>query len=255
MNRLLLNLAALLVCGVCCLAMPQKDPFGRVVGGVATTIEDHPYQVSIQYTSGSHFCGGSLIDEETVVTAAHCLQGTAANEIQIRLGSANRKSGGELVSVRALTYHAGYNSKLMINDVALIKLSTPVRLTATIRPIALAEVTPPSGTPAVTSGWGTTCFLFCSSVDNLLEVEVDLLQVNECAQYNYSAGSILETMVCGYSEGKDACQGDSGGPLVANSQLVGIVSWGNGCAKSGYPGVYADVASLRSWIVATSSTL
>ncbi|XP_017056595.1 trypsin [Drosophila ficusphila] len=258
MNRLLLSVVALVALVSCAQGHPDIDfPFGRIVNGEAVEIESHPYQVSIQTTKGSHFCGGSLISSDTVLTAAHCMQSYAASELQVRLGSTSRSSGGEVVTVRAFKYHEGYNSKLMVNDVAIMKLSTPVRQTSKIRAIELADSEAVSGTNAVVSGWGTTCFLFCSSPDNLLEVGVELLHYKDCAQdtYNYGSDSILETMVCATGEKKDACQGDSGGPLVANGKQVGVVSWGNGCAWTGYPGVYADVASLKKWIDETSASL
>ncbi|KAH8305470.1 hypothetical protein KR018_007903, partial [Drosophila ironensis] len=229
---------------------------GRIVNGEDVTIEEHPYQVSIQTTKGFHFCGGSLITSDTVLTAAHCMQSYTASEMQVRLGSTSKSDGGEVVTVKSFKYHEGYNSKLMVNDVAVIKLSTPVRLSAKIRTIELADETPASGTDAIVTGWGTTCFLLCSSPDTLMGVTVGLLQKEECASDNYSYGdSIQDTMVCAYSEKKDACQGDSGGPLVANSKQVGVVSWGSGCAWTGYPGVYADVASMKSWILKTAEEL
>lgn len=259
MNRLILCILGVLACGASLgSAFPDTDfPFGRIVNGEATTIEAHPYQVSIQTIKGSHFCGGSIINEDTVVTAAHCMQSYKAAQIQVRLGSTERNQGGEVVSVKSFKFHEGYNSQLMVNDVAVIKLSSPVRQSSTIRYVELADVTPDSGTPAVVTGWGTTCFLLCSSPNTLQQVEVDILQVKDCGSDSYSYGQdkILETMVCGYGEKKDACQGDSGGPLVANNKLVGVVSWGNGCAWSNYPGVYADVASLRTWIEATAAEL
>ncbi|EDW57975.1 trypsin [Drosophila virilis] len=258
MNRLIVSFVVVLACIAACQGLPDTEfPFGRIVNGEPTTIEAHPYQVSIQTTKGSHFCGGSLINSDTVVTAAHCMQSYKASEIQVRLGATERNEGGEVVSVKTFKFHEGYNSKLMINDVAVIKLSSPVRQTAKLRAIELAKVTPPSGTPAVVTGWGTTCFLFCSSPNTLQQVEVDLLSVTDCGSdtYSYGQDKILDTMVCAYTEKKDACQGDSGGPLVANGELVGIVSWGNGCAKTDYPGVYADVASLRQWIETTAAEL
>ncbi|KAH8353118.1 hypothetical protein KR084_009040, partial [Drosophila pseudotakahashii] len=229
---------------------------GKIVNGVDTTIEQHPYQVSIQTLSGSHFCGGSLIDSETVLTAAHCMQSYSASQLRIRLGSTNRNSGGELVTVRSFKYHEGYNSKQMTNDVAIIKLSAPVVQTSLIRAIELASSDPASGEKAVVSGWGTTCYLWCSSPSTLLEVEVDIVSQADCASSTYKYGtSILDSMVCAYGVSKDACQGDSGGPLVSGGKLVGVVSWGSGCAKDGYPGVYASVAQLKKWIDENTASL
>ncbi|EDW78197.1 uncharacterized protein Dwil_GK24139 [Drosophila willistoni] len=256
MNRLLFGVVALIACTMCNASPDLEFPFGRIVNGKNATIEDHPYQVSIQTIRGSHFCGGSLIDSQTVVTAAHCMQSYKSSEMQIRLGSTYRNEGGEVVSVGSFKYHENYNSSEMTNDVAVIRLSSPVRQTAKIRAIELADETPASGTPAVVSGWGTTCFLLCSSPNYLLDVEVSLLQHPDCGSDTYNYGdSIKPTMVCARGESADACQGDSGGPLVADSKLVGVVSWGSGCAWTNYPGVYAEVASLKSWILNTAEEL
>ncbi|EDW78198.1 uncharacterized protein Dwil_GK24137 [Drosophila willistoni] len=257
MNRLNFVVVLIALVGLCKGSPDLEFPFGRIVNGVETSIEAHPYQVSVQTIQGSHFCGGSLINSNTVVTAAHCMQRYTSSQMQVRLGSTLRNEGGEVVSVKNFKFHENYNKTLMINDVAVIKLSSPVRQTSRVRIIDLAEVTPSSGTPAVVTGWGTTCYLFCSSPNTLLEVELQLLTEEDCAAdtFKYGEAKILPTMVCAKAEKKDACQGDSGGPLVANNQLVGVVSWGNGCARNNYPGVYADVASLRQWILATAEEL
>lgn len=202
MNRVLLSVVALVAFSACGQAHPDVDfPFGRIVNGEAAVIESYPYQVSIQTSKGSHFCGGTLIDEVTVVTAAHCMQSYEVQELRVRLGSTSRSEGGELVSVRAFKFHEGYNSKLMVNDVAIIKLSTPVRQTSKIRAIELATVTPASGTEAVVSGWGTTCFLFCSSPNTLMSVAVELLQKKDCESEKFNYGEqIQDTMVCATGE-------------------------------------------------------
>ena len=230
---------------------------GRIVNGELTTIEAHPYQVSLQTISGSHFCGGSIISEDIIVTAAHCMQSYTASQFKVRLGSTEYKSGGELVAVKAFKFHEGYNSKTMVNDVAVIKLASSVKESAKIKFVKLAEKTPATGTHAVVTGWGTKCYLTCISLPNTLqEVYVDIVDQKACASSEYKYGSeIKDTMVCAYATNKDACQGDSGGPLVANNELVGVVSWGYGCAKTGYPGVYADVPSVRSWIEKTAAAL
>ncbi|XP_017469616.1 PREDICTED: trypsin-like [Rhagoletis zephyria] len=224
---------------------------GRIVGGVATTIEDHPYQVSISTKLGGHFCGGSLLNENIVVTAAHCLQSFKATNMRIRAGSTNNKKGGELIKVAALKYHPDYNPATIENDVGILKLATPLQQTASIRFIELAEKTPPTGTPAIVTGWGTKCFAYCLIPPTALQaVELAIVQSEDCASSTYKYGDVIkESMVCAYALKKDSCQGDSGGPLVAEGKLVGIVSWGYACAKKGYPGVYSDVASLRDWIL------
>ncbi|XP_013113228.2 trypsin [Stomoxys calcitrans] len=254
----MLRFAVVFALACCALAGTVTDEFyGRIVNGKDTTIEKHPYQVSLQTYSGSHFCGGSIISEDIIVTAAHCMQSYTASQIRVRLGSTEYNKGGELVAVKAFRYHEGYNSKTKVNDIAVIKLATPVKESSRIRYIAMATRTPPTGTHAVVTGWGTKCFLTCVSLPKTLqEVEVDIVDEKACASSEYKYGSqIKETMVCAYAVDKDACQGDSGGPLVAEGKLVGVVSWGNGCAKSGYPGVYADVPSLHLWVERTAEVL
>ncbi|XP_023295403.2 trypsin-like [Lucilia cuprina] len=237
-------------------AIPN-DLDGRIVNGVDTTIQAHPYQVSLQTNNGFHFCGGSIISEDIVVTAAHCMQSYKAYQFKVRLGSTEYDNGGELVAVKSFKYHEGYNPETMVNDVAVIKLATPVRESSKVRYIKLAEKTPATGTTAVVTGWGSKCFLFCQTAPKVLqEVEVDIVDEKACASSEYKYGDqIKETMLCAYAVKKDACQGDSGGPLVAKNQLVGVVSWGKGCAVAGYPGVYCDVATVRSWIEKTAKSL
>ncbi|XP_065369194.1 trypsin-like [Calliphora vicina] len=229
---------------------------GRIVNGVDTTIQAHPYQVSLQTNSGFHFCGGSIVSKDVIVTAAHCMQRYKASQFKVRLGSTEYSNGGELVAVKAFKYHELYNPDTMVYDVAVIKLATPVRESSNIRYVKLAESTPATGTTAVVTGWGSLCS-GCSGAPKILQkVEVDIIDAELCASKKYKYGDeIKETMVCAFAVKKDACQGDSGGPLVAENQLMGVVSWGRGCARAGYPGVYCDVATVRSWIEETAEIL
>uniref|UniRef100_A0A1I8PGP6 Peptidase S1 domain-containing protein n=1 Tax=Stomoxys calcitrans TaxID=35570 RepID=A0A1I8PGP6_STOCA len=249
----------LLILGVVNTAVAEFFPNGLdggIVNGVNTTIQKHPYQVSLQTNDGRHFCGGSIISEDIIVTAAHCMQRYSASEFKVRLGSTNNEVGGELVSVKSFRNHEKYDRDTKVNDVALVKMATPVRESSKVRYVKLAKKTPVTGTTAVVTGWGTTCFLACDVTTTLQEVEVDIIDYKTCASSEYSYGSlILETMVCAYAVEKDACQGDSGGPLVVGDELVGVVSWGHGCAEPGYPGVYADVAALRKWIEKASKEM
>lgn len=228
--------------------LPQLN--GRIVEGVATSITSFPWQISLQ-RSGRHFCGGSIHTNQIIVTAAHCLQHvTTTSVLKVRAGSSFWISGGVLIGVAAFKYHEQYNEITMVNDIAIIRLSTTLSFSSTIRPISLASVAPPNGAAAAVSGWGTTQFGSSTSPTQLKYVDMKILSRRQCASSVYGYGSeIGESMICTYSVGKDSCQGDSGGPLVSGGVLVGVVSWGIKCASPEYPGVYADVADLHTWVI------
>ncbi|KAH8418586.1 hypothetical protein KR222_003026, partial [Zaprionus bogoriensis] len=231
--------------------LPQLD--GRIVGGTATTISSFPWQISLQ-RSGSHSCGGSIYSANIIVTAAHCLQSVSASSLQVRAGSSYWSSGGVVSSVAAFRNHEGYNANTMVNDIAVIRLSSSLSFSSSIKSIGLASSAPSNGASASVSGWGTQSYGSSSIPSQLQYVNVNIVSQSVCASSAYSYGSeIRSTMICAAASGKDACQGDSGGPLVSGGVLVGVVSWGYGCAYSNYPGVYADVAVLRSWVVSAAS--
>ncbi|XP_016979465.1 trypsin beta [Drosophila rhopaloa] len=227
--------------------LPQLD--GRIVGGTATTITSFPWQISLQ-RSGSHSCGGSIYSANVIVTAAHCLQSVSASTLQIRAGSSYWSSGGTVLKVASFRNHEGYNANTMVNDIAIIKLSGSLGFSSSIKSIGLAGSNPANGAAASVSGWGTQSSGSSSIPSQLQYVNVNIVSQSVCASGAYSYGSqIRSSMICAASSGKDACQGDSGGPLVSGGVLVGVVSWGYGCALSNYPGVYASVADLRSWVI------
>ncbi|ALC40486.1 gammaTry [Drosophila busckii] len=225
--------------------LPQLD--GRIVGGTATTIGNYPYQISLQ-RNGGHSCGGSIYNSKIIVTAAHCLQGVSASSLRIRAGSSYWNSGGVLINVSSFKNHEGYNANTMVNDIAILRLSSALSFNANIKAIALAGSAPNNGVGAVVTGWGTLKSGGTMPAQ-LQEVRVNIIDQSKCASSSYGYGSqIKSTMICAAASGKDACQGDSGGPLAANNVLVGVVSWGIGCAEARYPGVYANVAELRGWV-------
>ncbi|KAL5284403.1 alphaTry.2 family protein [Megaselia abdita] len=221
----------------------------RIVGGQETTIEKYPYQVSFFKPNGSHFCGGSLINYKTVVTAAHCIQTIRdPSEIRVRLGSTNRFSGGIISEVFSIKEHEDYDFWTHQYDIAVITLSESVEYSESVQAIDFASVDPEIGSSAVVTGWGTLSEEGIQELpENLREVFVDIVSREYC-QEAYKKYDIDSSMICAASVGKDACQGDSGGPLVANGKLLGVVSWGIGCARPEYPGIYANVPELRQWI-------
>ncbi|XP_047000591.1 trypsin alpha-like [Schistocerca americana] len=220
---------------------------GRIVGGSAVSISQYPWQ--LYFTISSYWCGASIISSNWALSAAHCVKGASINSMQLRAGSSVRGSGGTVHSIANCHMHESYGDNDDY-DIAVLQVSNAFSFGPNVQAVALASSEPPAGTSATVSGWGAT-----SSGDNgasiLRAVTVQIVDRDACDR---SLGGITSRMICaGVSGGgKDACQGDSGGPLVSGSTQVGIVSFGIGCGLGNFPGVYANVANLRSWIRSTS---
>uniref|UniRef100_A0A673CP97 trypsin n=1 Tax=Sphaeramia orbicularis TaxID=375764 RepID=A0A673CP97_9TELE len=225
-------------------AAPLDD---KIVGGYECTPYTNQWQVSINI--GYHYCGGSLINDQWIVSAAHCWQ-NPYSQIAV-LGDHHiwvHEGTEQYMSVDAIYWHELYDYKTLDYDIMLMKLAHPVTVNEYVKPIALPKACPNPGDMCKVTGWGN---IYTDSVFNPFQlrcVEVPIVSHKDC-DVSYP-GQITERMLCaGYPEGgKDACQGDSGGPLVCNGVLQGIVSWGYGCAQPNYPGVYTKVCALLPWI-------
>ncbi|XP_068615769.1 trypsin-2-like isoform X2 [Brachionichthys hirsutus] len=222
-------------------AAPTDD---KIVGGYECTPHGIPWQVSINI--GYHFCGGSLINDQWIISAAHCWQKLIAvlgdHHLWVNEGTE------QYMSVDAIYWHESYDYQTLDYDVMLMKLAHPATINEYVKPVALPKACAEPGDMCTVSGWGN---VYTDEVFNPFElrcVRVPIMSNKDC-EGSYP-GMITDRMVCaGYLEGgKDACQGDSGGPLVCNDELQGIVSWGQGCAQPNYPGVYTKVCSLLPWI-------
>jgi len=223
----------------------------RIVGGSTAPAGAHPHIASLRRTTtSSHICGCSIISTRTVLTAAHCVDGST--NMAIRYNSLNHGSGGTLIASSKVTKHANYNSNTIDYDIATVQLASTLTLGQTnANTVPLATAEPTSGT-LTAAGWGTTSSGGSTLPAALLQVDVPVVSRTSC-QSSYGTSAITARMICAGQTGKDSCQGDSGGPLVnANKQLVGVVSWGRGCAAAGYPGVYTNVAVLRDWVLANT---
>ncbi|KAJ3659624.1 hypothetical protein Zmor_011303 [Zophobas morio] len=229
-------------------------PDGRIIGGSAISISSVPWQVSLQYYS-SHICGGSIISANWVVTAAHCTDGSSASQLSIRAGTSTRGSGGQVVNVARIYQNPSYNDRLIDYDISVLQLSSALTLNSNVAAVGLpsASTSWSAGTSSLVTGWGTTSEGSSSLPSALQGVTVQIVSQSSCSSA-YGSGSITDRMLCAgvTGGGKDACQGDSGGPLVVGSTLAGIVSWGYGCARPNYPGVYSNVPALRSYIQQTA---
>uniref|UniRef100_G3STI1 trypsin n=1 Tax=Loxodonta africana TaxID=9785 RepID=G3STI1_LOXAF len=226
-------------------SLPTKDDDDKIVGGYTCKENSVPYQASLN--SGYHFCGGSLINDQWVVSAAHCYK----YRIQVRLGEYNidvLEGNEQFISTAKTIRHPQYDSKTLDNDILLIKLSSSAVINSQVSPVALPSGCASAGTWCLISGWGNTLSSGVNYPELLQCLDAPLLSQADCeASY---PGEITENMVCaGFLEGgKDSCQGDSGGPVVCNGELQGIVSWGYGCAQENLPGVYTKVCNYVNWI-------
>ncbi len=245
----------------------------RIVGGIESAPTQWQSIVSVKYKGykNTHFCGGSLIAEQWVLTAAHCMFENglplSASELVATVGEYDLNSSPVTPStnIEQIFTHPDYDPSKQENDIALLKLSEPVTNdSVTIVSLLSTASLVAQQRPATVMGWGSTIGYDPDQIvdpyypDLLREVEVPLNTDQQCA--SSLGSSYTNVMICaGLPEGgKDSCQGDSGGPLMVNTnygwQQLGLVSWGYGCASAGSPGVYTRIALFADWIESITST-
>lgn len=233
----------------------------RIVGGSASLPGEWPWQVTLHTMSPTqtHLCGGSIIGNQWILTAAHCFYGIESPKIlRVYGGILNQseiKEDTAFFGVQEIIIHDQYKTAESGYDIALLKLETTMNYTDSQRPICL----PSKGdrnviyTDCWVTGWGYRKLR--DKIQNTLQkAKIPLLSNEEC-QKRYQRHEITSGMICaGYKEGgKDACKGDSGGPLSCKHNevwhLVGITSWGQGCAQRERPGIYTNVVKYLDWIL------
>jgi len=243
-------------CGV----MNPLDVYGKIVGGYDSYIGMLPWQVAILFNGPELYnqgCGGTIVGDQYIVTAAHCTDGATKNDLFVRVGDTIL---GTYFEAEAFTYdvceiiqHPGFSWSTFKNDISILRLCDiiPLDVYPNIKPACLPSFEY-SG-PGIVSGWGTV-YSGGHLMSWLQDVDVYVFPYGDCGAIN---DLIDPSMLCaGYmAGGKDACQGDSGGPLIAKNNpwvesytLTGVVSWGYGCAEPDALGVYANVSHFTGWL-------
>ncbi|KAK0098621.1 hypothetical protein PV326_005954 [Microctonus aethiopoides] len=245
-----------LECGI----RTQTTSQARIVGGGSSTAGSWPWQVAL-YKEGDYQCGGALISDKYILSAAHCFY-HAQNEYWVaRIGATRRGNfptpHEQIITLENIALHPDYIDNGFINDIALLRLEQPVTFSDYVRPICLPDTEPKSGTTCTVTGWGQLFEIGRIFPDTLQEVDLPLISTEECRRktlflplYRITSGMLCAGLKDG---GRDACMGDSGGPLVCRGSdnrytLHGITSNGYGCARPGRPGVYTKVHHYIRWI-------
>ncbi|KAF7655360.1 hypothetical protein LDENG_00057290 [Lucifuga dentata] len=227
----------------------------RIVGGVTARRGEWPWIGSLQFQR-LHRCGATLIHSKWLLTAAHCLRNDLSpSNWVVSLGSVLRSGVGALViPIQRVIIHPAFNGTSMDHDVALLELAVPAPRSYTIQSVCLPSPVHRflKNAECYIAGWGS--MREGGSLTNLLQkAAVNIIDQADCQQ-SYSKVLTPNMMCAGYMEGgRDSCLGDSGGPLTCRQLsgqwfIAGVTSWGNGCGRMRFPGVYTRVTSVRKWI-------
>jgi len=235
----------------------------RVVGGTDATAGEFPWQAGLVSPGGTRtFCGGSVINNRYVLTAAHCTEGSSASQIQVMLGDLRigaSDAGEQRYSVQQIINHPQYTSATGSGwDFSLLKLDREITFSSTISPVCLPTAGQTyAGATAIASGYGRVGATQPQAT-TLQHVQVPVWSQSNCA--DRWGTTLKSSMICagGYSEGgRSVCMGDSGGPLVTDVsgrfRLIGVVSFGRPCAVANWPDVYGRVTEALSWIASNTA--
>ncbi|XP_055381911.1 trypsin alpha-3-like [Condylostylus longicornis] len=225
----------------------EFDFFGqdRIVGGSFQQISTRPFQVAI--FPGDTLCGGSILNEFWMVTAAHCTDGLTKDDIEFAYGIQDISKITKYLPISRLEQHKSWNTKTKDSDISLIKAVDKIIFTPSVRPISIDLSIPPDGATVTASGYGDVEENGEAS-EALKSVDLVIQSFDTCnAKYGKT---LTNNMICAIAPAGvvgDTCQGDSGGPLTYNGKLIGVVSAGAGCA-GGVAGFYVKIANYIKWI-------
>ncbi|XP_066531153.1 transmembrane protease serine 13a [Hoplias malabaricus] len=244
-----------------CTDCGKQQLSSRIIGGSLAQLGRWPWQVSLHF-NGMHICGGTLISQDFVVTAAHCFPDSNPTYMDVKnwcvyTGVISQNKLPDPYFVKKILLHNKYNKSTDDYDIALLKITRPAEMSSSVNPACLPafDKSFPTGAECWTSGFGTTAEGSDTGSVDLRGVAVSIIDVGICNGSDVYRGRISVNMMCAgdMQGGRDSCQGDSGGPLVCQDSdqrwyLAGVTSWGTGCGRQKRPGVYSKVTSFLPWI-------
>jgi len=243
----------------------------RIVNGEEADPHEFPWIASLMGKDGWWYCGSTIINEEWILTAAHCVEDEEASKVFVRVGDHDNADDSDTkfdkkqtLEVKKIIIHAGYDTDSGNNDVALLKLKKKIDFKSfkgTVAPVCIPEeMKTYNGEIVTVAGWGHQEENANYQTEKLRKTDVKVISATSCrTDFKYKKDWITSRMLCTFSPDSkdvtDACQGDSGGPLVFHNkdrdkyELIGVVSWGIGCARKEYPGVFAKLSKLWPWVL------
>ena len=247
---------------VCCgMANRNTRSRDRIVGGAATAVNELPWQAALVDSGDDEpSCGGTVINTLWVMTAAHCTARRSTSDTQVLLRKHKTEADANQIrrNISQIVDHPSYDYITFSHDFSLLRLSQAIDFTGNeVAPACLPSGGSFDDVDAIVSGWGTTSSRG-SSPSVLHSVTVQTMSNAECTS-DMGSGTIDFSMICADVDagGKDSCEGDAGGPLVTEVggryTLIGVSSWGYGCADQGSPGVYSRITAVSDWIATTTA--
>lgn len=240
-NRIQVNLLVFVL-------SPTVLPESRVVGGTNARAGELLFSASLQTVQAGHFCGGAIISDRWIVTAASCVVFHWPGSFTVRTGTHTHGQGGVSHATSALTLHEQFDYNYRYNDIALVKTATTIAINAQTTYGIISSYT--GHTTGTVSGWGYLSE-FGPRATYLQYFQTNIITNEQCKTalaYNNYSSMVLLTNVCALSTwGQGMCRGDSGSPLTNGNELVGIASFGVSCA-TGVPDVYTRLSSYITWI-------